>query len=92
MPSHSPHSPSILQSCVKGKLLLDPSSDEEYREDCGLMLATLGPGTEVSQIVSWGKWDNSSGRGLFQEAIELGMGGCAQVESAVRGSLKEGSG
>jgi hypothetical protein len=75
---------------------LDPSSDEEYREDCGLMLATLGPGTEVSQIVSWGKWDNSScssgGRGLFQEAVELGMGGCAQIESAVRGCLKEGSG
>lgn len=65
-------------------LLLDPSSNEEYHEQNGLVVATLGS-NEVAHVLSWGQWRSEK----LKEGIELALGGCAQIEEVVRNVLKE---
>jgi exosome complex component MTR3 len=70
---------------VDGCLLLDPSTDESFREQGGLVLALLPTSNEVTQLVSRGRWSGSQ----LREGLELAMGGCAQLESAARQCLKD---
>ncbi|KAI3434620.1 hypothetical protein D9Q98_002687 [Chlorella vulgaris] len=72
-------------SRVDGCLLLDPSTDESFREQGGLVLALLPTSNEVTQLVSRGRWSGSQ----LREGLELAMGGCAQLESAARQCLKD---
>jgi exosome complex component MTR3 len=70
---------------VEGALLLDPTADEVAREEAGLALALLPTTNEVSQLVSRGRW----GERELRDALELAMGGCAQLEAAARQCLRD---
>jgi exosome complex component MTR3 len=111
----------VVQSRIEGGLLLDPSADETYREDGGVLLAYMansdkvhyflqsdtriksscyavkGKGVDwdvrvrfnmqVTQLVVRGRWPDAE----LKEALELSMGGCAQLDGAVRQCLIEGA-
>ena len=72
-------------SRVKNTLLLDPSTQERGREEAGVLVAATGVGGEVAQLVTRGVWED----GALKEALELGLGGCAQLDEAARQVLKE---
>lgn len=72
-------------SRVGGQLLLDPTADESYHEDGAVLLAMMPTANLVTQLVMTGEWSNSSSK----EALELCMGGCAQIDSVVRQCLQE---
>ena len=72
-------------SKVGGTLLLDPSEQESYREEGGVVLAATGAGGEVAQLVTRGRWTD----GELKEALELCLGGCEQLDRAGREVLKE---
>lgn len=81
-----PHPPNYLpQSLVEGSLLLDPSAAEEHREEAGLLLALLPGSGELAQLVARGRWDDVQ----LKEALELAMGGCAQLDGAMRQCLRD---
>lgn len=42
-----------MQSRVEGHLLLDPTEDEAYREDGGLLLAYMPQANLVCLVVAW---------------------------------------
>lgn len=75
----------IVQSKVRGVLLLDPSDEEASREEAGLTVATAGIGGAISEIMSRGRWSDAE----LKEALELCLGGCAQLDAAGRQALKE---
>jgi exosome complex component MTR3 len=81
----------VVSACsvskVQGALLLDPTSEESYREEAGLMLAVAGTGGEVTQLVARGRWEDET----FKEALELCLGGCTQLDTAAREALREGA-
>lgn len=70
---------------VRGQLLLDPTAQETAREDGGVTLAATGTGGEVAQLVTRGRWSD----GELKEALELALGGCAQLDAAGRAALRE---
>ncbi|EFN57324.1 hypothetical protein CHLNCDRAFT_21722, partial [Chlorella variabilis] len=72
-------------SRVQGSLVLDPTADEVFREEGGLVLALMPTSSEVTQMVSRGRWSSSQ----LREGMELAMGGCAQLDAAARQCLKE---
>lgn len=72
-------------SKLRGVLVLDPTEQETYREDGGVLLAATGMSGEVAQLVTRGKW----GDGELKEALELCLGGCGQLDAAAREALKE---
>jgi exosome complex component MTR3 len=78
----------IVTACsvakVKGALLLDPSEDEAYREEAGLVVAVGGQHGEIASTVARGKWNDNE----LQEAFELCLGGCGQLDPAARAALK----
>ncbi|KAI7841766.1 hypothetical protein COHA_004632 [Chlorella ohadii] len=71
-------------SRAEGALLLDPTTDEAAREEAGLTLALMPACSEVTQLVSRGPWSSSQ----LREALELAMGGCAQLDALARQVLK----
>ena len=75
---------SILQARVRGVLLLDPSAEEASLEDAGVLLAATGVGAEVTQMISRGRWSDAE----LKEAVELCLGGCAQLDGAARQALR----
>lgn len=75
----------MMQSKVQGGLLLDPSADETFREDASLALAATGGGGEATQVVAAGRWEGEE----LREALELCMGGCAQLDAAARQCLRD---
>lgn len=77
--------PPLMQSKVQGSLLLDPSADEAFREDSGLLLAVTGGSGEVTQVAAHGRWQGDE----LREGLELCLGGCSQLEAAARQCLKE---
>jgi exosome complex component MTR3 len=72
-------------SKIKGALVLDPTDQELSREDGGMLMASLGTGGEIAQLVTRGRWTD----GELKEALELCLGGCAQLDGAARQALKE---
>lgn len=70
-------------SLVSGRLLLDPSHYEVARQQAGLLLATTASLSEVTQLAMTGVWSGSQHR----EAIELALGGCAQIRAGMRDVL-----
>ncbi|CAL5218402.1 g77 [Coccomyxa viridis] len=72
-------------SRVEGHLLLDPTENEAYREDGGLLLAYMPQANLVGQVVMTGEWDNEDAK----EVLQLGMGGCAQIDAYMRQCLRE---
>ena len=72
-------------SKIRGVLVLDPTEQEAYREDGGVMLAATGMTGEVAQLVTRGRWSDRE----LKEALEVCLGGCAQLDGASRQALKE---
>lgn len=74
-----------MQSLVDGSLMLDPTADEEHREEGSMLLAMLPTSSEVTQLVSRGRWTDQQ----LKEGLELCMGGCVQLDAAMRQALKD---
>ena len=72
-------------SKIRGALLLDPTDQEIAREDGGVLLAAMGVGGEIAQLVTRGRWTDTE----LKDALELCLGGCAQLDGAGRQALKE---
>ncbi|KAL3153408.1 hypothetical protein ABBQ38_011746 [Trebouxia sp. C0009 RCD-2024] len=75
-------------SRVKGQLLLDPTSEESYHEDGTVLMAMMPTASLVTQLVMAGEWSDSQSK----EAMELCMGGCAQIDSVARQCLRQAAG
>ncbi len=73
------------QSKVDGHLLLDPTSDESFREDGSMLLATLGASGDIAHLVASGSWGADNTR----DSLELCLGGCVQLDAAVRQCLRD---
>lgn len=69
---------------MEGKLLLDPTAPEAAREEAGLLVAMMPSINEVAALVSRGAWASSA---ELQDAIELCMGGCSQLDETMRETL-----
>jgi exosome complex component MTR3 len=67
-----------------GALLLDPSAVEAAAEAAGLVLAATGGG-EIALADARGAWPGAT----LREAMELCLGGCAQLNDAARACLRE---
>uniref|UniRef100_A0A7S3QKY0 Uncharacterized protein n=1 Tax=Dunaliella tertiolecta TaxID=3047 RepID=A0A7S3QKY0_DUNTE len=70
---------------VNGSLLLDPTSSEEALSDGSLLLALQPSTNEVTQLNMTGTWSAAERRA----ALELAMGGCAQLKEVMRTTLLE---
>lgn len=68
---------------VAGNLLLDPTSDEVSQSKGTLTLAMMPSANEVTQLQLTGEWSSVQQR----EAMELAMGGCAQLKAVIRQTL-----
>lgn len=71
-------------SLTSGQTLLDPSLSESANAEAGLTLALLPRSEEVVGLVGSGAWGQMAS---LQEALELAMGGCAQLEELMRETL-----
>lgn len=58
-----------LQSLAQGKLLLDPSSDEVFREEAGLLLAMMPTANEVLWVFGGGRVRQGGACGGWMEGI-----------------------
>jgi exosome complex component MTR3 len=78
-----------MQAQVGGQLLLDPGSEEVAKQEAGLSLALMPTTNQVAQLVSSGAWGGQQqGSAQLQMALELAMGGCAQLDAAARECLR----
>uniref|UniRef100_A0A061R6P0 Exosome complex component MTR3, animal type n=1 Tax=Tetraselmis sp. GSL018 TaxID=582737 RepID=A0A061R6P0_9CHLO len=62
------------------RVALDPSSAEEASEDASMLIAMMPQRNEVTQIHLQGTWVSKS----LSAALDLGMGGCLQLDTAMR--------
>ncbi|GBF88956.1 exosome complex component [Raphidocelis subcapitata] len=70
-------------SDVSGQLLLDPSAAEAAQQRGGLLLAAMPSLGEVTQLQMSGDW----APGAARDALELALGGCAQLRAGMRDTL-----
>ncbi|KAK9857944.1 hypothetical protein WJX84_010501 [Apatococcus fuscideae] len=79
----------LITSCtvsrVDNQLLLDATSDEAFQEDGGVLLAMLPSLGQVTQLLVKGEWAGSE----LEEAVQLSMSGCKDVDEICRQVLQE---
>ncbi|KAL6756474.1 ribosomal protein S5 domain 2-type protein [Haematococcus lacustris] len=68
---------------VDGQLLLDPTLAEADQANGSVVLAALPATNEVTLMSVTGTWSALGSR----QAVELAMGGCAQLRESMRGTL-----
>lgn len=66
-----------------GAQLLDPTNEEAAGADGSLLLAQMPSAAEVTQLTSSGAWASAEQR----DALELALGGCAQLKAVMRDAL-----
>ena len=56
-----------------------------HRENCPAQSYRPQSSVQVAQVILTGEWDNEEAK----EVLQLGMGGCAQIDAYMRQCLKE---
>ncbi|KAK9827611.1 hypothetical protein WJX81_005970 [Elliptochloris bilobata] len=72
-------------SRVDGQLLLDPSAGEARRQDGSAMMAMMPATNLVTHLELTGTWSAAQAT----EVLQLCMGGCLQLDLAMRASLRQ---
>ncbi|KAL6779350.1 hypothetical protein ACKKBG_A11975 [Auxenochlorella protothecoides x Auxenochlorella symbiontica] len=70
-------------SRVQGIQLLDPTAEEEYREEAGLVLSFMPCLNQITSLTSHGVWSKDE----LRDAVELAMGACEEIDAALRDQL-----
>lgn len=70
---------------VGKRLLLDPSNTEEELVEARALVAALPLANEVTEVIMDGVWMDETAHA----AVQLGLGGCLQLDEAMRACLRE---
>lgn len=72
-----------VQARIGDTLLIDPSRDEEQKQQATLVMSMMPALGEITNISCKGTWEGDS----LKQAINIGIEGCRQMEGAVRSML-----